>query len=465
MAIKYGWQNLQRRLYNWQNVSRVIINWSQVRPTSQQYVNYHIVSDWTNAWGGWWAGIAWVPSGWSNNGWVITSGWVSNWWTGSSVSQQYQWLPSLKNAYKIEIVYQFEWDQSTIPTPFDATLLRLNNREYQTQLVSGWDQILWLSNDSTASLSWLTAGTYTITTTLELNDLEATQVMNGPNSFESSVSAYTISTTERSNIRNCDKFIVYLNNGVTLSRVDFYIYNNAPVTHSDMQWPCPTGFHVPTMQERVWLKSIMDYESLPVWEMYEDVLFMPITGRRRYADWNYVSETYARYRTSIGFKVSSSLYAGCLGFTDSTVDAQLSEVISAGRPIRAFKDSFEVPTSSRYNVDDGIYRNQSEWLISITSDWTTGYTIMDKNLWATTVYHYWDTLSQANCGNLYQRWNNYGFPWNWTITTSSTKVDVSWYWPWNYYYSDTFIKWGTWQSSSNLNLRWGVSQWTWQGYD
>lgn len=83
---------------------------------------------------------------------------------------------------------------------------------------------------------------------------------------------------------------------------------------------------------------------------------------------------------------------------------------------------------------------------------------MDKNLWATTVYNSGDTLSQANCGNFYQRWNNYGFPWTWNVTTSSTQVDASSYWPWNYYESDIFITLiGDWSSVQNDNLRWGVT--------
>lgn len=102
-----------------------------------------------------------------------------------------------------------------------------------------------------------------------------------------------------------------------------------------------------------------------------------------------------------------------------------------------------------------IYRNPKDWIISMSSDWSTRYTIADKNLWATEVYNNWDTLSQANCWNFYQRWNNYWFPFTWAVNKSSTKVSASWYWPWNYFSSDTFImvSW-TWDSSNNYNLRW-----------
>ena len=103
-----------------------------------------------------------------------------------------------------------------------------------------------------------------------------------------------------------------------------------------------------------------------------------------------------------------------------------------------------------------IYRNQTEWIISLSSDGTTWITIADKNLWATQVYNSWDTLSQANSGNFYQRWNNYGFPFTWATTTSSTQVNASTYWPWNYYSSGTFITSSNyyWDSSQNWNLWW-----------
>ena len=110
-----------------------------------------------------------------------------------------------------------------------------------------------------------------------------------------------------------------------------------------------------------------------------------------------------------------------------------------------------------------IYRNQTEWIISLSSDGTTRITIADKNLWATQVYNDGDTLSEANCGKYYQRGNNYWFPFTWSVTTSSTKVNAWTYWPWNYYSSSTFITPSTspynWDSSNNSNL-WGWTTWT-----
>lgn len=103
-----------------------------------------------------------------------------------------------------------------------------------------------------------------------------------------------------------------------------------------------------------------------------------------------------------------------------------------------------------------IYHNATQWLISLSSDWKNWITIADKNLGATQVYNYGDTLSSANGGYVYQRWNNYWFPYTGSITTSTSIINASSYWPWNYYSSSTY-RWspnGYWDSSYNNNL-WG----------
>jgi hypothetical protein len=104
----------------------------------------------------------------------------------------------------------------------------------------------------------------------------------------------------------------------------------------------------------------------------------------------------------------------------------------------------------------GIYWSRTDWLISVVGS-NDIITIADKNLWATQVYNSWDTFSESNCGKYYQWGNNYGFPFSWSITTSSTQVNAQNYWPWNYYSSSNFITvtsdW-KWDSSWNQNL-WG----------
>jgi len=108
----------------------------------------------------------------------------------------------------------------------------------------------------------------------------------------------------------------------------------------------------------------------------------------------------------------------------------------------------------------GIYHNSDLWLISLSSDGSNWLTIADKNLWATTVWNSWDTLSESNCGKYYQRWNNYWFARTWSVSTSSSTVNASTYWPWNYYNSSIFRTVSNgWDSSNNYNLRW-YTTWT-----
>ena len=233
------------------------------------------------------------------------------------------------------------------------------------------------------------------------------------------------------------------------------------------KWPSPDGFHVPSTTEWQWLKTIMDWLSLTTWTKWKTNLHMPFAGCRDY------SSASLNIQGSVGFYWSSSPYgssypnnARYLSLDSSSVGTDDLSGRAYGFSVRCFKDSYVVPDSTWTVVQwtlwsAWIFRNQTDGLISITSDWTTGYTIMDKNLWATTVYNNWDTLSQANMWNMYQWWNNYWFPSTWTITnTSSTQVDASSYWPTNPYSSDTFIIWSQdWSSVRNSDLWWDTS-WT-----
>ena len=246
------------------------------------------------------------------------------------------------------------------------------------------------------------------------------------------------------------------------------------ICESDMQWPCPSGFHVPTVNEWNWLINIMKNAlSLQYWPDWMGYLHMPLAWQRdcESSDVEYQREE-GFYVTSI-FDDATPSFSGAFFLLVRPGDTVYVEEywlpVAIGLSIRWFKNEYITPTSSWTVVQwtlwsAWIFRDQTNWLISIT-DWTTGYTMMDKNLWATTVWNTWDTLSEANCGKYYQWWNNYWFPRSWSITTSSTQVDASWYWPWNYYSSSTFITTSTspfdWSSVENKNLRWWVSQWTW----
>lgn len=232
------------------------------------------------------------------------------------------------------------------------------------------------------------------------------------------------------------------------------------------QWPCPTGFHIPSKDEWVALVDTMLelWIETEYWDCMKTYMKMPFAGYRDRSSADVsTQDDYANYWSSTAYDTNS---AYCLFWLSSWLDIESTSNRSFGQSIRAFKDTPVVPNSSwttlySWTWSAWVFHNTTEWLISISSDWTNWTTIMDKNLWATVVYNDEDTLSEANCWKYYQWWNNYGFAWTWNVTTSSTQVDASSYWPWNYYSSSTFITRSSspydWSSVQNDNLRWWVS--------
>lgn len=228
------------------------------------------------------------------------------------------------------------------------------------------------------------------------------------------------------------------------------------------QWPAPDGFHVPLTTEWQAVRNIRialgGWRS--DWTNFWIALKLPFAGRR------YYSSADVRDQGSRGDYWSSSrssadnaynLYVGSSVLNYGTTNRR-----AFGFSVRCFKNEPTIPTSSWTKLywtsieAWWIFWSSTDWLISLSSDWQTWITISDKNLWATTVWDSGNTLSEANCGYYYQRWNNYGFPRTWTIANqSTTQVDASTYWPWNYYSSDTFIKYNwRWDATDNWNLWW-----------
>ena len=241
-----------------------------------------------------------------------------------------------------------------------------------------------------------------------------------------------------------------------------------PIIVSDMQWPCPDGFHVPKLDEYSAIKDTVN--TLSSWmQSYRTYLKLPFNWCRLYTDWS-VSYTGSQwwYWTSQWWGGNKAYY---VMFKSSSYYGD-SVFTTYWCGIRPMKNTPAVPDSSWTVLFDWssvaswawVFWNQSAWLISVSSDGSTRYTIADKNLWATTVWNYGDAETDANCGNFYQFGNNYWFPHSWSITTSSTTVDATWYWPLNYYSSATFIARSSspywWDYSQNKNLRWWVTQWT-----
>ena len=231
--------------------------------------------------------------------------------------------------------------------------------------------------------------------------------------------------------------------------------------YSAMRWPAPSGFHVPTDTEFSNIFDIMD--SLWIWadtvRGFVNYLLMPRTDFRD-TDWSKINRNTNIYCWTCNTNNSKAI--ALEAYDDNVSCAEMNRW--CGFSIRPFKNEPVMPDNwwtvlYSWTWDAWVFHNSTDGLISLSSDWTNWITIADKNLWATTVYHYGDTMSESNCGKFYQRWNNYWFPRTWTITdTSSTLVDASWYWPWNYYLDSTFITTSAspydWSSVQNDNLWW-----------
>ena len=234
--------------------------------------------------------------------------------------------------------------------------------------------------------------------------------------------------------------------------------------YSAMRWPAPIWYHVPTKSEwsAIYTALVTDFGLSANASTMKTYLKMPLAGLRmsstgwtgdQWTQWCYWSSTPSE--TNKAYRIK---------FTATTLDAESDIWRANGYSIRCFKntpvtpDGTWTPLTAPLPYTMWAFHNSTLGLISIVYTWWI-ITISDKNLWATVVYNDGDTLDQTNCWNYYQRWNDNGFDWTWTITTSSTQVDASAYWP-SYHYSDsTFIYGSTdWSSVQNDNL-WGWVTW------
>ena len=233
--------------------------------------------------------------------------------------------------------------------------------------------------------------------------------------------------------------------------------------YSAMQWPAPEGFHIPSDTEWTAVKTVWTtlWGWSSDWTNFGIALKLPFAGKRRGSSASVASQgTDWSYWSSIGDTTAKLTI-----ISSSSINTGNSTSKWNCNSIRPFKDTPVTPTSSWTKLywtsieSWWIFWNSTDWLISLSSDGSNWLTIADKNLWATTVWNSWDTLSEANCGWYFQWGNNYMFPFTWTVTTSSTQVDASNYWPWNYYSSSTFITWYGDRSSVNNDDLWWWETW------
>ena len=237
--------------------------------------------------------------------------------------------------------------------------------------------------------------------------------------------------------------------------------------YSTMRGPCSEWYHIPRSSEwngvynalvALWITSVANFSTY---------LKLPLAWGRGWSD----AVLYSR--GTRGYYWCCNIYQNNSG-NAVVLSTETWEINIYGaymywwNNIRAFKDEAIIPTSSRTKLywtsiaEWWIFYNSSLWLISVSSNGATWYTIKDKNEWATKVYNYGNTLTESNCWKLFQWWNNYAFSWDQnynvsSITKSSTKVNITNYWPDNYYNSSTWITvnpWWTGSSSIAYNLWW-----------
>lgn len=236
MAIKINWYDMYRRVRNWQDVQRVILNWDQIRPTEIPHVIYHtdgVFTSWT------------MPSWWGWN-WVFpTEEWVSVWpWHESgTISYNTQGgMPSLAYARKIKIIVNYWWTCESVGRYNTALGIALldwtSNKSYTslTETSTSWRQyITWIDSTSgviypaSKILEWETSWVYTSTIIINMDDYNnpfAEINTTWPDGFTNEVyinmpNAIWFTTW----IMMCNNFQIALRAGITLKRVDFYVYN------------------------------------------------------------------------------------------------------------------------------------------------------------------------------------------------------------------------------------------------
>lgn len=229
-----------------------------------------------------------------------------------------------------------------------------------------------------------------------------------------------------------------------------------------MQWPCSEWYHVPNSTEMTSLVDIMSSFWFTKWTQYAEYIKLPLAGRRSSNNWTvWLQGSVWIYRISTN---DWGAYMRNLYMTNSKAYCGQNWTAASWGSIRPFKNIIVVPDNTRTVLYQGtwdawIFWNEAQWIISLSSDWITWLTIADKNLWATTAYNYWDTLSEANCWWYFQWWNNYMTHFTWYVDGgTSHPINAANYGP--YYKSDTYITTQLndkyWEASDNRNLWWGI---------
>ena len=212
----------------------------------------------------------------------------------------------------------------------------------------------------------------------------------------------------------------------------------------------PDNFHIPNTDERERLVEIMTSLGYTTAEDYVEQLHLPLA-------WHLSNTTWAltwRGQSVDYWSIESynNSYADSLHLVSWENQSIWNTLKSVWLPIRCFRDYWWDELSSPRRRDYGVHLEADKWAIYVISA-TWVIVIQDKNLGATSVYNYWDALTESNCWKYYQRWNYKWFV-AWQIPqTSSTTVNTAWHRALNKYESNTFVlsSWD-WSYPSNNEL-------------
>lgn len=424
MAIKINWQDLQKRIINWQEVEKVMLNWVQIWPEATPPVTDDYLCFTAEAPNSsikltmWW---------FNYHNFEKSYDWV-NWTDYNYVWQGYETI-DLNNVW--DKVYIRNKSETVIDIQYSFYHFRAT-----WKIAASWDVWYFLCKHSIDTLfewcfSWLFSGCVWLTSTPSFKrDTLASMCYEGMFSWCTSlkrIAPLNATTLASSCYWNMFSWCTSLETPPELPAT-----NLAEMCYEDMFYWCTSLSSLPSLPATT-LKRDCYYG------MFEECTNIKLSTvqvddyqieYRIPSEWIWTAEYQSTYRM---FMYTWWTFTG-----DPSVNT--TYYISNTRPLSPW-----------------IYYNATSGVISLSADSVNWIAIADKNLWATAVYNYWDTLSEANCGYYYQRWNNYGFPRTSATNRSSTQVDVSGYGPDNYYSSSTFITAIPIYSTTSYNLWWDTT--------
>ena len=242
MGITYGSHNLVKRIIDGHNVEKVIYNGNQIWPSSPQ-PTYHVMSDFTQ-WG--------LPSWWySSYGSVSHSNdWISlntSWWTDYVTINNLLDMPSLVNASRVKIDYDFY--RTDVWESRGKWGWWIYNSQWNDQLfISGIGGEDWPDEgDSQVTQFWKTIDDenvtvlnnpviwkYTLSIDFDLVTQKVTQILTYPDPSVSSTLTFFTNANIPLVLRNYgDEFRITLYEWITISDMNMYIWYTLPPT----PWP------------------------------------------------------------------------------------------------------------------------------------------------------------------------------------------------------------------------------------